>query len=123
MKNRVLIVGLIVMAMVLVFSIASSGAADKVFKWRAQTYAPTGSVGFRAADAAFKSLKAATGGRLDITLYGAGTLVGSFEQIDALGKGIFEVGHNAPAYYAGKDAAFSAIFSLAGVWPSSTEAV
>ena len=55
-------------------------------------------------------------------MYCAGTLVGSFEQIDALGKGIFEVGHNAPAYYAGKDAAFSAIFSLAGVWPSSTEA-
>lgn len=121
MKLRKLTIGFLVITLVLAVSMTSS-AADKVFKWRAQTYAPTGSVGFRAADEAFKSLKEATGGRLDIKLYGAGTLVGSLEQIDALGKGIFEVGHNAPAYYAGKDAAFSAIFSLAGVWPNSTEA-
>jgi len=122
MKSKILTACLTVVALILVFSMASYGASDKVFKWRAQTYAVPGSVGFRAADAAFKSLKEATGGRLDITLYGAGTLVGAFEQIDALNKGIFEVGHNAPAYYAGKDAAFSAIFSLAGVWPNSSEA-
>jgi TRAP-type mannitol/chloroaromatic compound transport system substrate-binding protein len=123
MNYRKFSIGVMTVAIVLALCMPSFGASsDKVFKWRAQTYASAGSLGFRAFEEALKTLKAVTDGRLDITLYGAGTLVGSFEQIDALGKGIFEVGHNAPAYYAGKDAAFSAIFSMAGVWPNSTEA-
>jgi TRAP-type mannitol/chloroaromatic compound transport system substrate-binding protein len=120
MKSRKLTIGFLVITLVLAVSITSS-AADKVFKWRAQTYAVPGSVGFKAAEQALNSLKEATGGRLDIKLYGTGTLVGAFEQIDAMGKGIFEAGFNAPAYYAGKDAAFAALFSLIGVWDNTTQ--
>ena len=99
----------------------SALADQKVFKWRAQTYAVPGSVGYKALDMALQNLKEATGGRLDIKLYGVGTLVGPFDQLDAVGKGIFECAFNAGAYYAGKDAAFAAFFSLIGVWDSTDD--
>ncbi|SDP32626.1 TRAP transporter substrate-binding protein DctP [Desulforhopalus singaporensis] len=96
-------------------------AGESVYKWRAQTYAVPGSVGYKALEAALKDLKEATSGRLDITLYGVGSLVGPFEQLDAMGMGIFECGFNAPAYYAGKDPAFAALFSLMNIWESTED--
>ena len=122
--KRKLITKMILIAMVLVFSLVSvhSASADqKVFKWRAQTYAVPGSVGYKALDIALKHLKEATGGRIDVKLYGVGTLVGPFDQLDALGKGIFECAFNAGGYYAGKDPAFAAFFSLIGVWDTTTD--
>lgn len=96
-------------------------AKEKVYKWRAQTYAVPGSVGYKSVEMAMESLKKATGGRLEIKLHGVGTLVGAFDQLDAMGKGIFECGFNAPAYYAGKDPAFAALFSLMNLWDSTTD--
>jgi TRAP-type mannitol/chloroaromatic compound transport system substrate-binding protein len=96
-------------------------AKEEVFKWRAQTYAVPGSVGFKALEAALKDLKAASGGRIDIQLFGVGTLVGPFDQLDAMSKGIFECGFNAGGYYAGKDPAFAAFFSLIGVWDQTSD--
>jgi TRAP-type mannitol/chloroaromatic compound transport system substrate-binding protein len=78
-------------------------------------------VGYKALEAALENLKEASNGRLDIKLYGVGTLVGGFEQLDAVGKGIFECGFNAPAYYAGKDPAFAALFSLMNIWENTSE--
>jgi TRAP-type mannitol/chloroaromatic compound transport system substrate-binding protein len=99
----------------------SAFAKETVFKWRAQTYAVAGSVGYKALETALESLKEASNGRLDIKLYGVGTLVGGFEQLDAVGRGIFECGFNAPAYYAGKDPAFAALFSLMNIWEDTSE--
>lgn len=100
---------------------APNVAAKDVFNWRAQTYAVPGSVGYKALETALEDLKAMTDGRIDIKLYGVGSLVGPFDQLDAVGKGIFECGFNAPAYYAGKDPAFAALFSLMNVWPDTTD--
>ncbi|MBI9091049.1 MAG: TRAP transporter substrate-binding protein DctP [Desulfobacterium sp.] len=112
-----------VVSLVVICCSYSTGALakEKVYKWRAQTYAVPGSVGYKALDIALKDLKAATNGRLDVTLYGVGSLVGAFEQLDAIGMGIFECGFNAPAYYAGKDPAFAALFSLMGIWGDTSE--
>lgn len=110
--------------LVLAFGLSFCGtsiAADKVYKWRAQTYAVAGSVGYKALENALVDLKAATNGRIDIRLYGVGTLVGPFDQLDAVGKGIFECGFNAGAYYAGKDPAFAAFFQPLGLWDSTTD--
>ena len=120
MKAGKWIAGFMVVAVALGISM-SAYSAGEVFKWRAQTYAVPGSVGFRSAEIALNSLKEATGGRLNITLYGTGTLVGAFEQLDAMSKGIFEAGFNAPAFYAGKDAAFPALFSLIGLWDNTEQ--
>lgn len=124
MNQKKLVALITVIAMILVGSTAGAWAASsdqKVFKWRAQTYAVPGSVGYKALEIALQNLKKATGGRLDIKLYGVGSLVGAFDQLDAIGKGIFECGFNAPAYYAGKDPAFAALFSLMAVWQNTAD--
>lgn len=124
MKRNSLLRRIVLIATVLVFSVAvahTALAAPKVFKWRAQTYAVPGSVGFKALEISLKNLKEATGGRIDIKLYGVGTLVGPFDQLDAVGKGVFECGFNAGGYYAGKDPAFAAFFSLIGLWDSTAD--
>ena len=117
-SSAILIVGIFIFTLILSHSAL---AEQKVYKWRAQTYAVPGSVGYKALDMALKNLKAATGGRIDIKLYGVGTLVGPFDQLDAVGKGIFECAFNAGGYYAGKDPAFAAFFSLIGVWDSTDD--
>jgi TRAP-type mannitol/chloroaromatic compound transport system substrate-binding protein len=117
-KGIVIVVSLMVLCG---FVSTNAYAKDTVYKWRAQTYAVSGSVGYKALEEALKNLKNASNGRLDISLYGVGTLVGPFEQLDAIGKGIFECGFNAPAYYAGKDPAFAALFSLMNIWESTSE--
>jgi TRAP-type mannitol/chloroaromatic compound transport system substrate-binding protein len=122
MIHKKMVVSLVMAVFALVAVMSGRGqAADKVYNWRAQTYAVPGSVGYKALEQALADLKASTGGRLDIKLFGVGTLVGAFDQLDAIGKGIFECGFNAPAYYAGKDPAFAALFSLMSVWSDTSE--
>jgi TRAP-type C4-dicarboxylate transport system substrate-binding protein len=55
--------------MVLAVSVVSASAKEKVYKWRAQTYAVPGSVGYKAAEIALANLKKATNGRLDIKIF------------------------------------------------------
>jgi len=71
MKLNKITAGIILIAGVFVFTFAtfhSAMADQKVYKWRAQTYAVPGSVGYKALDIALKNLKEATAGRLDIKL-------------------------------------------------------
>ena len=124
MKLNKFMKSIILVAAIFVFTFVSfhgAQADQEVFKWRAQTYAVPGSVGYKALEIALNNLKEMTGGRLDIKLYGVGTLVGPFDQLDAVGKGIFECAFNAGGYYAGKDPAFAAFFSLIGVWDSTDD--
>ncbi|GAB4255691.1 MAG: TRAP transporter substrate-binding protein DctP [Deferrisomatales bacterium] len=93
-----------------------AGAGEKVYRWRMQTYAVPGTVGFQSQEIALAQLKRATGGRLDIKLHGAGVLVSPFDQLDACGKGLFEVVHNPDAYSASLDPGFAPIFSAIGLW-------
>ena len=122
--TRKLFIQSIVIGLVVILSIlgtAQAGAAEKVHKWRCQTYAVPGSVGYKALEQSIADLKKASNGQIDITLYGVGTLVGPFEQLEAVGNGIFECSFNAGGYYAGNDPAFAAFFSLIGVWPSTDD--
>jgi TRAP-type mannitol/chloroaromatic compound transport system substrate-binding protein len=116
--------GLIVVVVAFAAALLAMGpsdAAGKVFKWRAQTYAVPGTVGFKTQEMALAHLKAATGGRLDVKLYGSGVLVGAFDQLEACGKGIFEMVHNPDAFAAGLDPGFAAIFSVVGLWTEPRE--
>ena len=88
----------------------------KVFKWRAQTYAVPGTVGFQSQQIAIDHLKQVTNGRLDIKLNGSGVLVRAFDQLEACGKGLFEVVHNPDAFAAGLDPGFAPIFSAIALW-------
>ena len=48
-----------------------------------------------------------SGGRLTVTLYGAGELVPPFEVFDAVSSGTAEMGHGASHFWAGKNPAFN----------------
>jgi len=95
---------------------------EKVFKWRAQTYAVSGTVGFETTKAALDHLREMTNGRLDITLYPIGALVGYSEMLEALGEGVYEVGFNASAFFSGYDPAFTVIWNLPGIWDNPRQA-
>lgn len=122
MKLMVKAAGLmaLVMALGLMVGTSTAAAAD-VHKWRMQTYAVPGTVGFQSQKMALEDLKKATDGRLDVTLFGIGALVGATEQLSACGKGLFEMVHNADAYSAGIDPGFAPIFSAIGLWEDPRE--
>ncbi len=52
-----------------------------------------------------KWVKAASGGRLEIQVYGSGELVPGLEAFDNVSNGVAEMGHGSPYYWAGKSAA------------------
>jgi TRAP-type mannitol/chloroaromatic compound transport system substrate-binding protein len=91
---------------------ASSGAAAeggaavdpaKVFRWKLITTWPKNLPGLgMAPERLAERLRAMSNGRLDITVYGAGELVGAFEVFDAVSQGTAQMGHGAAYYWRGK---------------------
>jgi len=76
---------------------------QQVFRWRMITTWPKNLPGLgtgpeRMADL----LRQMSNGRLDITVYGSGELVGAFEVFDAVSQGTAEMGHGAAYYWRGK---------------------
>lgn len=49
-----------------------------------------------------EEVKRVTGGRLNITIYGAGELVPAFEVFNAVSENVAEIGHGTPYYWKGK---------------------
>lgn len=120
-KCAVMLAVFAAVTLVLALMVGSSSAAEKTFKWRMQTYASSGTPGFQSQKIALEHLKKATNGRLDVTLYGVGTLVGLSEMLEAIGKRNFEVGHNVDAFFAGTDPGFAPIFSAIALWSDPRE--
>lgn len=52
------------------------------------------------------SVRAISGGRLDIKPMTTGSVVGAFELFDAVSKGVLDAGHSWPGYWKGKNEAF-----------------
>lgn len=101
---------------------ALAEAADKdVFKWRLQAVGPRGctetNVIVRFAD----QVREASGGRLDITVYGADEIVPTFETFDALSRGLLEMHCNDPSYWMGKTNNCSGIISFPFLFPTPVD--
>jgi TRAP-type mannitol/chloroaromatic compound transport system substrate-binding protein len=120
-KKFMLIVGVLFVAFSFIMAAGPVQAEQKTFKWRMQTYASPGAPGFESQKIALDNLKKATGGRLNVKLYGGGTLVGYKDMLEAEGKGNFEMGHNVDAFFAGKDPGFAPIFSAIALWSDPRE--
>ncbi len=58
------------------------------------------------------SVRAVSGGRLDIKVFPAGAIVPAMETFDAVKDGVVEVGHSWPGYWKGKNEAFVAFASV-----------
>ncbi|MCG6116837.1 MAG: TRAP transporter substrate-binding protein DctP [Aquimonas sp.] len=90
---------------------APAGAArgdEPVRQWKMVTSWPSGfpGLGTGAADLA-RLITRASGGRINVRVYGAGELVPAFEVFDAVSRGTAEMGHSAAYYWSGKSPAAS----------------
>lgn len=90
---------------------APAGAArsdEPVRHWKMVTSWPAGfpGLGTGAADLA-RLITRASGGRINVRVYGAGELVPAFEVFDAVSRGTAELGHSAAYYWSGKSPAAS----------------
>jgi len=121
MKGKIFRVVIVAVGIISTIGIFDCDAQQKVFKWRAQTYAVPGTVGYKSQEIALQHLKEVTGGRLEVKLHGTGVLVGAFESLEACGKGLFEAVHHPDAYATRLDAGFAPIFSAIGLWEEPRE--
>jgi len=85
--------------------------SDKKFSWRASD--PWGGLLFHDFLVHFAdSVRAASGGRLDIKVFQTGAIVPAMEIFDAVSKGTLDVAHSWPGYWKGKNEAFVAFASV-----------
>lgn len=82
-------------------------------KWRVQTLWGAGENTFAMFQEFCDNVKKNTGGRLEITPYAAGAIVGTFETLDAVGQGVLHGHSTYPGYWAGKEPALAAIGDFA----------
>ena len=82
-------------------------------KWRVQTLWGAGENTFKMFGEFCDNVKKNTGGRLEITPFSAGAVVGVFETLDAVGQGILQGQSTYPGYWAGKEPALAVIGDFA----------
>ncbi len=85
--------------------------SDKTFKWRMSD--PWGGLLFHDITIHFAdSVRACSGGRLDIKVFQTGAIVPAMEIFDAVSKGTLDAGHSWPGYWKGRNEAFVAFASV-----------
>ncbi|MCE7999645.1 MAG: TRAP transporter substrate-binding protein [Rhodobiaceae bacterium] len=87
---------------------ATSASTAEPRTWKMVTSWPKGAPGVgTSADRLAAKINQMSGGRLTVTVYGAGELVPPFEVFDAVSSGTAEMGHGASHFWSGKDPAFN----------------
>ena len=86
---------------------------QQTIKWRVQTLWAAGENTFKMFGEFCENVKKNTGGRLEITPFSAGAVVGAFETLDAVGQGILHGQSTYPGYWAGKEPALAVIGDFA----------
>jgi len=82
-------------------------------RWRVQTLWGAGEDTFKYFQEFCDSVKANTGGRLQIQPFAAGAVVGAFETLDAVGQNVLQGQSTYPGYWAGKEPALAVIGDFA----------
>jgi len=78
-------------------------AKEKVYEWKMVTTWPKNFPGLgTGANFLADTIKRMTGGRVNVTVYGAGELVPAFESFGAVSQGTAQMGHGASYYWKGK---------------------
>ena len=81
-------------------------SAKKTYNWKMVTTWPKNFPGLGTGAEIFANMiNEASGGRINITVFGAGEIVPAFEAMDAVSSGAIEMGHGGPYYWKGKVAA------------------
>jgi TRAP-type mannitol/chloroaromatic compound transport system substrate-binding protein len=82
--------------------------------WKMQTVWPAGLAFHRNAEGLAKRIEEMSGGRLKIQVEPAGTVVGAFDVLDAVNKGLVDCAHGWSAYWVGKHPALNFFTSASG---------
>jgi TRAP-type mannitol/chloroaromatic compound transport system substrate-binding protein len=82
-------------------------------RWRVQTLWGAGEDTFKYFQEFCDKVKANTGGRLEIQAFAAGSVVGAFETLDAVGQNVLQGQSTYPGYWAGKEPALAVIGDFA----------
>ena len=83
------------------FLISPALAADKPIKWKAQSMWGAAELSHKTFVDFCARVKVLTNGRLEITPYSAGTVVPTFEALDALQNNVIQAMHMWPGYFSG----------------------
>ena len=82
-----------------------SAAAQQRFVWKVQSAWPATNLLHVSAMELGKMIDEMSGGRLKWEMSAAGTIVGTFEVLDAVNRGLIDATHAWPGYWAGKNSA------------------
>jgi TRAP-type mannitol/chloroaromatic compound transport system substrate-binding protein len=111
MKPRTIVIAWIAFALpVLILAAAlwhgpSPATAQPRFVWKVQSAWPATNLLHVSAVELAKMIEEMSGGRLRWEMSAAGTVVGSFEVLDAVNRGLLDATHSWPGYWAGKNSA------------------
>jgi TRAP-type mannitol/chloroaromatic compound transport system substrate-binding protein len=87
--------------------------AQKTIKWKVQVLWGAGEDTYKMFQDFCDNIKKNTGGRLEITPFSAGAIVGTFETLDAVGQNVIQGHSTYPGYFAGKEPALAVIGDFA----------
>ncbi|MGB6103426.1 MAG: TRAP transporter substrate-binding protein [Pusillimonas sp.] len=91
----------------------SLSRAQETTKWKVQTLWGAGEDTYGMFQEFCDNIKKNTGGRLEITPFSAGAIVGTFETLDAVGQNVIQGHSTYPGYFAGKEPALAVIGDFA----------
>ncbi len=111
MKSKKVFTILIALAIIAVFT-ANPVFAEKTIKWKAQALWSAAELSYKTFVDFCKRVKVLTNGRLEITPYSAGTIVPTFECLDAVTNNVMQAMQQWHGYFSGKEPAFAAISDL-----------
>lgn len=115
MKTKKVFTLLVAMAIVSIFLI-SPAFAEKPIKWKAQSFWGAAELTHKTFVDFCNRVKVLTNGRLEITPYSAGTIVPTFEALDALQNNVIQCMHMWPGYFSGKEPALAAISDMVAAY-------
>jgi TRAP-type mannitol/chloroaromatic compound transport system substrate-binding protein len=84
---------------------AAAQTASKPMVWKMQSTWPGANLLHYSAQELAKMIDEMSGGRLKMEVLPAGTIVGAFEVLDAVNRGLLDAAHGWPGYWVGKHAA------------------
>lgn len=88
----------------------------KPIKWKAQALWSASELTYKTFEDFCAKIKIMTGGRLEVTPYAAGTIVPTFEGLDALQNNVLQALHTFPGYFSGKEPGLGAISDLVAAY-------
>jgi TRAP-type mannitol/chloroaromatic compound transport system substrate-binding protein len=101
----------IILSAIFVLMVPSVSMAETI-KWKAQALWSAAELSYTTFVDFCERVKVLTNGRLEITPYPGGTIVPTFELLEAVQNNVLQAMHSWPGYNAGKEPAFAAISDL-----------